>query len=170
MASALLYYQLLQRQLGFTRDRRTTNYLICDNEGLLTRIEQAVGWNYTTPNVTLSSEWDIESVILDIYKAIKTWFVFVHVKSHQDDKIPLASLSLESRLNVEADRLATEYMQEDPIRRPHAALFPSAKAQQIIKRVIHHMKASTSHTNGSRQYSHHPRLLTRPKLMERSDF
>jgi hypothetical protein len=41
--------------------------------------------------------------------------------------------SLESRLNVEADRLATKYMKEDLTRRPRVALFPSAKAQLIIQ-------------------------------------
>jgi hypothetical protein len=60
-------------------------------------------------------------------------FAFVHVMSHQDEGTPVANLPLESRLNVEADRLATEYMQEDPTRRPIVALFPSAKAQLIIQ-------------------------------------
>jgi hypothetical protein len=133
MASALVYLRLLQQHLEFHRERRTANYLICDNEGLLTRIEEAASWQYTTPNVTLRSEWDIESVILDTYKALNIHFVFVHVKSHQDDDTPAANLSLASRLNVKADRLATEYMKEDPIRRPIAALFPSAKAQLIIQ-------------------------------------
>jgi hypothetical protein len=71
--------------------------------------------------MTLHAEWDMN-------------FAFVHVlKSHQDDDTPTAGLTLKSRLNVEAERLATEYMQEDPICRPHAALFLSAKAQLLIK-------------------------------------
>ncbi len=109
--------------------------LICDNEALLIRIETASAWTYTTPNVTLRAEWDIESVILDVLKELKMTFQFIHVKSHQDDETPLATLTLEARLNVEADRLATEYMQEDHIRRPTVALFPSAKAQFLIQDV-----------------------------------
>jgi hypothetical protein len=58
-----------------------------------------------------------------------------HVKSHQDDEALIASLSLETHLNIEADKLATEYMQEDRTHRPIAALFPSAKVQLIIKDV-----------------------------------
>jgi hypothetical protein len=56
-----------------------------------------------TPNITLWAEWDIESVILTEYKALNMQFVFMHVKSHQDDDAKVASLSLESRLNVKAD-------------------------------------------------------------------
>jgi hypothetical protein len=52
MASALLYLRLLQRQIGFTRDDTTNNILICDNQGLLTRIKETTQWSYTTPNVT----------------------------------------------------------------------------------------------------------------------
>jgi hypothetical protein len=74
-------------------------------------------------------------VILTDYKALKMAFVFKHVKSHQDDKTAVASLSFESRLNVKADRLATAYMVEDPTRRPKALLFESAAAQFLIKDV-----------------------------------
>ncbi len=133
MASSLLYLRLLQRQFDFQRERRTTNIIICDNQGLLTRIEEAVEWTYTTPNVTLRAEWDIESVILNLYQELEINFTFMHVKSHQDDETTTANLSLESRLNVEADRLATAYMQEDLTRRPVVTLFPTAKVQPIIQ-------------------------------------
>ncbi len=53
MASSLLYLRLLERQFNFQRKRRTTNIIICDNQGLLTRKEEAVKWTYTTPKVTL---------------------------------------------------------------------------------------------------------------------
>jgi hypothetical protein len=96
-----------------------TNILICDNEGLLIRvIEEVAAWTYTTPNVvTLRAEWDIiKSVILATYKELNMKFIFMHVKSHhQDDDTPTANISLESCLNMEADCLATSYMQEDPM-------------------------------------------------------
>jgi hypothetical protein len=106
--------------------------LICNNQWFLTWIKEATEWTYTTPNVTLRAEWDIESMILTLYRELNTKFTFVHVKSYQDDTIAIASLLLESRLNVEADRLATLFMKEDQTRRPIAKLFPSAKAQLII--------------------------------------
>jgi hypothetical protein len=90
--------------------------MICDNTGLLIRIAEASKWNYTTPNVTLRAKWDVESVILSVLKEMQIRFVYVHVKSHQDNDTPTTRLSLKSRLNVEADRLTTEYMQEDSTR------------------------------------------------------
>jgi hypothetical protein len=98
----------------------------------LTRIEEAIKWKYTTPNVTLQAEWDIESVILTYYKAVDIKSAFMHVKSHQDDDGPIERLSLETRHNVEADRLATEYLQEEHPKRPIALLFPTAKCQLIV--------------------------------------
>jgi exonuclease III len=133
MASALVYLLILQQTIEFTRQPNSSNKLICDNQGLLIRIQEASQWNYTTPNVTLRAEWDIESVILSTYKELSLNFSFVHVKSHQDDGALVANLSLELRLNVEADCLATEYMSEDKTRRPIVELFPTAKAQLIIK-------------------------------------
>jgi hypothetical protein len=85
----------------------TYNTIICDNQGLLTRIKEAIQWTYTTPNVTLRAKWDIESVILTTYKELDIKFTFMHVKNHQDDDGPLENLSLETRMNVEADKLAT---------------------------------------------------------------
>ncbi len=136
MASTLLYLRTIQQQYNFQRDRHSRNILICDNQGLLQRISEAAAWPYTTPNVTLRAEWDVESVILvDLLRDLKLNFEYTHIKSHQDDGTAIANLSLESRLNVEADRLATEYMQEDLTRRPKVALFPSAKAQLLIHNV-----------------------------------
>jgi hypothetical protein len=73
-------------------------------------------------------------VILSVYKELAMAFVCQHVKSHQDNNMPVASLLLESRLNMEADQLATSYMKEDHTRRPTVALFPSANAQLIINK------------------------------------
>ncbi len=72
---------------------------------------------------------------MELHRELKMVFTYTHVKSHQDDETATANLLLESRLNVEADRLATEYMQEDLTRRPKVALFPSAKAQLLIHNV-----------------------------------
>jgi hypothetical protein len=133
MASALLYLRILQQQYDFTRDRHSTNVLVCDNQGLLQRNSEAVEWTYTTPNVTLHAEWDVESVIFEMHRELNMTFVYTHVMSHQDDDTETANLLLKSCLNVEADRLATKYMQEDLQRQPVVALFPSAKAHSLFK-------------------------------------
>jgi hypothetical protein len=84
------------------------------------------------PNVTLQAKWDIESVILQNYKELAINFTFMHIKSHQDDDGPVANLSLETHLNVEADRLTTKYLQAGKSGQPIALLFPSAICQLIV--------------------------------------
>jgi hypothetical protein len=88
--------------------------------------------SYTTPNVTLRAEWDIESVILQTYQELEINFTFMHVKSHQDDNNPVANLFLETRFQEEADQLATEYLQSDKPRQAIALPFLTAKCQLIV--------------------------------------
>jgi hypothetical protein len=58
--------------------------------------QEEIGWTYLQPNITLRAEWDIESVIIDVYHRIGWKFTFQHVKSHQDDSIPIRDLPLEA--------------------------------------------------------------------------
>jgi hypothetical protein len=153
MASALLYSRLLQRQILFTRHTQSRNIIICDNQGLLIRIEESSGWNYTTPNITLRPEWDTESVILATLKELGMQFKFMHVKSHQHDEALVTTLSLETRLTIKADRLATEYMKEDTERRPKVALFPSAKGQLKINNTTRNAQTPAGYLIHSRQRS-----------------
>jgi hypothetical protein len=81
--------------------------------------------HYTKCNTT-------ELVILTEYKALGIRFIFQHVKSHQDDNKALQTITLKLRLNIEADKLATEYMVEDKVRQPTVSLFPTAQAQLIM--------------------------------------
>jgi hypothetical protein len=55
-------------------------------------------------------------------------FMVIYVKIHQDDNGPVASMSFKRCLNVEADRLAMEFLQENDTRRPIVLLFQSAKS------------------------------------------
>jgi hypothetical protein len=86
------------------------NKLICNNEGLLIRIEAILKWTYLQPNVTLQSKWDIESIIIAMYQKLGWMFAFEYVKGHQDNSIEIKNLPLDVQLNVEADQLATEYL------------------------------------------------------------
>jgi hypothetical protein len=131
MASGLLFLQLLVQHYHIDWTNDNGNKIICDNEGLLIRIEATLGWAYLQPNVTLRAEWDIESVIITTYNAIGWKFSFEHVRSHQDKAIPVDDLPEEVQLNVEADRLATEFL-EDSEYQGRAGLFPSAKCQLLL--------------------------------------
>jgi hypothetical protein len=48
-------------------------------------MEEVTKWSHTTPNMTLYAKWDIQSVILTMYKELVILFNFMHVESHQDD-------------------------------------------------------------------------------------
>ncbi len=91
MASGLLFLQLLVQHYHIDWTNDNGNKIICDNEGLLIRIEATLGWAYLQPNVTLRAEWDIESVIIKPYNAIGWKFSFEHVRSYQDMSLILIS-------------------------------------------------------------------------------
>jgi hypothetical protein len=131
MSSGLLYILQIHHLYDIERNRNATNKIICDNQGLLTRIEKATTWKYMTPNATLHAEWDLESTIVDSYTQLGIPFTFLHVKSHQDDDGPIVGLTLEARLNVQADTLATAALVDAPMV-PKVALFPTARCQLII--------------------------------------
>ena len=59
------------------------------------------------PNETLKASWDIHQAIHRELKQLPQVTIY-HVKSHQDNDTPESQLSVESRLNIEADHLASE--------------------------------------------------------------
>jgi hypothetical protein len=150
MNSGLLYLLQLHRFYGIHRNRTSRNTIICNNQGLLTRIENATTWKYTTPNVTLCAEWDVESAIVDSYTQVGIPFTFLHVKSHQDNDGPVSVLTLEAQLNVQADTLATEALKEAPTILK-VSLFPSAKCQLIIngKSITHKIPQAVRYQAGA---------------------
>jgi hypothetical protein len=131
MSSGILYLLQIHHVYGIARSRNARNKIICDNQGLLMRIERATTWKYMTPNATLRAEWDLELVIVNSYSQLGIPFTWMHVKSHQDNDGPIAGLSLEARLNVQADALATAALTEAPTI-PKVALFPTARCQLIL--------------------------------------
>jgi hypothetical protein len=82
-------------------------------------------------------------------------FIFQHIKSHQDNNADLASLTLESQLNVKADKLATAFMVEDKTRQPIATLSPLAisigTSTTHHQRCIYYKKDTSSHPLCRRQ-------------------
>jgi hypothetical protein len=86
---------------------------------------------YLHPNIMLWSKWDIKLVIRDAYHDLGWIFAFEHVKSHQDNSIPVENLPLEVQLNAEADHLATSYLANSK-HQGRVSLFMSAKGQLLI--------------------------------------
>jgi hypothetical protein len=71
-------------------------------------------------------------------KLLRQWVVWTQVRSgwqsHCDFLLvdPMASLSLETQLNVEADKLTMEFLQANKLHQPITLLFPWAECQLIV--------------------------------------
>ena len=57
-------------------------------------------------------EWELLSELHSIIKTSKLSIHFIHVKSHQDDKIQYDLLPLPAQLNINADKLAEDQRQQ----------------------------------------------------------
>jgi hypothetical protein len=82
----------------------------CDNEALVNESREASEWE--TANAGMRAEYDMIKAIHGVGKALREEALHVqqcrHVKGHQDRVIPWHNLTLESKMNVLADKLATE--------------------------------------------------------------
>ena len=91
----------------------------------------------TTPpkysdEAVLTSEWDIISMIrktLHDLSSNGTRVLFEHIKSHQDNNTEYVDLSPKAQLNVDADRIATEYQEGCTLDRTKAPRLPTAQVQ-----------------------------------------
>ena len=109
---------------------------LCDNQGLLTRIEKGVRRPYVTPRHFLISDIDVEMQILDTIKLLNRPTSFEHIHSHQDDGPRNAPLSWNVQLNSICDASATAQLHKltDPTTEtPLAAakLVPFLPASQV---------------------------------------
>ena len=102
-AAVVTIMSLLQKRINVQSTNTLTTYL--DNEGVVDYQKQSEirkGLKYH-----LSSDVDIHQYILHLTKHSNIKFEWEWVKGHQDDDKDESDLTLESRLNIEADRLAS---------------------------------------------------------------
>jgi hypothetical protein len=59
--------------------------------------------------LTFKPDWGVVQAVVEALRLSKLEATFVHVKGHQDKKIPVAKLPLLAQLNAEADRHAGEF-------------------------------------------------------------
>jgi hypothetical protein len=106
---------------------------VSDNLGLINRLTQLVQYSEHFPNLTLRPDWDIllemQMAVLDLGRPA----TFSHIKGHQDDHQDYEDLSLEARLNVDADHLAGAFRRNDSSIHSHVPRFSSNFAQLQIK-------------------------------------
>ena len=85
--------------------------------------------DWTQTNTTLAADWDVLNEIrwtLE-HDGVEGGEIF-HIAGHQDRKTPYSKLSLQAQLNVDADRLATEFQDSFGTAAPEVLLFPHAAA------------------------------------------
>jgi hypothetical protein len=90
--------------------------LLCDNKGVITRINKLLHLPTIFPNTTMESEWDILAEIRTALQALTPGCspTFEHIKGHQDAKIPMDELPISAQMNCEADQWANEYLVRYP--------------------------------------------------------
>jgi hypothetical protein len=106
--------------------------LICDNEGLITRLRDAIQYTSVFPNDTLVPDWDITNAIISTLQSTRLQPLFDHIKGHQDKHVSFALLPLEAQLNVEADHKAVHHQTLYQRYRPHVPRLQSNLAQLHI--------------------------------------
>jgi hypothetical protein len=85
------------------------------------------------PNGTLAADWDVVNEIAETLTKMGIETSFHHVKGHQDDKVAYENLTLEARLNVDADAEASECRYHHPEPRPKVPRLPTKAAQLHIR-------------------------------------
>jgi len=112
---------------------------ISDNLGLITSLTKRREYPNPYPNATLQPDWDIIEEIHNTYLQLSNTSVqYGWVKAHQDNDTPYEQLSVKAQYNVDADHLATDYMEANPARRKISPLLPTARCiLQIRNKTIH---------------------------------
>jgi hypothetical protein len=92
--------------------------------------------NNAQPNPTMMPDWDVINEIMWTLQndAVEGGEIF-HIAGHQDRKKAYATLNLQAQLNVDADRLASEYQELYGQALPMVLRFPHTAAQLHL---LHH--------------------------------
>ena len=77
-----------------------------DSQSLITTISELSKWTLHFPSTALQPEWDMLQAITTTLQKLHTRPTLTHVKSNLDDQQDYATLLLQAKLNVNADKLA----------------------------------------------------------------
>jgi hypothetical protein len=101
---------------------------MADNQDLVTTITKREKNTAPYPNTTLQSDWDLIKEIYTTYQHLNIANVsFKWIKGHQDTDIPYDKLSIPAQFNVDADRLAEEYLETNFLRSRISPVGPRGK-------------------------------------------
>lgn len=112
---------------------------MADNNGLVTSLVKRGEYATPYPNATLQPDWDLIEEIHTTYQQINIAKVrFQWIKGHQDKDTPYDELSIPAQYNVDAGRLATEFLETNLDIRRISPLVPSAKCLLHIRNASIH--------------------------------
>jgi len=113
--SGLLYIHLYRRNHHITVEWQWE--LLCDNLSMIEKVQTLQKHQRDPyPNTTLAAEYDVLAQIQACFKDMEPSNkpTLLHIKGHQDDDTPYERLPIRAQLNVDADRLAAEYLDDHP--------------------------------------------------------
>ena len=97
-----------------------------DNQALVRLLHRSVSQQHYSPSITTSSEFDVLLQIFSIIPTLPLSIQFQHIKSHQDTRQPMSSLSLPAQANCCADHLAT-HARTQCVTLSQSPLYPAAQ-------------------------------------------
>jgi len=101
---------------SFITGTMNESWLCCDNKSMVASNQEVLAEWKRTPNSTQASDYDVLAEIWatrDLLPATACSAV-LHIKGHQDKKTAYEQLPLPAQLNVDANKLAGDYMAAHP--------------------------------------------------------
>ena len=98
----------------------------------------------------MASEWDVLTEIRTAMMGLTEGSqpTMSHIKSHQDDKRPVEELSIPAQMNCAADKLADEYLKQNPdVDHTKVPMLPTSGCQLHLSHgtVTHNLKLAMTH-------------------------
>jgi hypothetical protein len=123
----------IRRLLQWTcTDSVLEGVLATDNTGLIARSTSQSELQYSIPNATFKSNWDIVESIVQTVWASRIHITLEDVRGHQDNTTQAKELDLLAQLNVEADKYAGDFRFRQGEYRPIIPLMPTCSVSLNI--------------------------------------
>jgi len=106
--------------------------LCADNLGMIRKLNWLFSYRLALTKSVLDSEWDILQANFDTLARYPDQPTILHVKGHQDKTKSYEELSFSAKLNVDADRLCNEYMEECGTPFPLVPFDPSSQVMLVV--------------------------------------
>jgi hypothetical protein len=157
MLSVLLFFDTYCKQYALHLQATTIIKFYCDSSSLIKRIDRHRHQSWLNPSNCLASDYNLESAIIEMLDLLPVTVQFIHVKSHQDDNTEIHLLTWDAQMNVHADHLATDYLENYaepskiiPFIRPSQASL-TINGETITRRFASRLRLTASGPNIERQ-------------------